>query len=186
MRKYIFLLTIIIFLITKINIKTSVVSKEMASVILSDSKFLTIDKGTKEGIEEGDIVLSNNALVGIITDVNIPYNMVNFTVDRANGKYELVPLFDIKPYLRPMSSLTEEEKEKLCELCDMYEPYNDTNDYSYYGIKVVREFCVTDEKYIDTLNFRVIDWLLENHFDYRGLIEKGLALEAPEGMYKTE
>ena len=85
-----------------------------------------------------------------------------------------------------MSSLTEEEKEKLCELCDMYEPYNDTNDYSYYGIKVVREFCVTDEKYIDTLNFRVIDWLLENHFDYRGLIEKGLALEAPEGMYKTE
>ena len=123
---------------------------------------------------------------GIITDVNIPYNMVNLTVDRANGKYELVPLFDIKPYLRPMSSLTEEEKEKLCELCDMYEPYNDTNDYSYYGIKVVREFCVTDEKYIDTLNFRVIDWLLENHFDYRGLIEKGLALEAPEGMYKTE
>jgi hypothetical protein len=30
------------------------------------------------------------------------------------------------------------------------------------------------------------DWLNAHHFDYRGLIEKGLALEAPEGMYKTE
>ena len=31
-----------------------------------------------------------------------------------------------------------------------------------------------------------IDWLNENMFDYRGLIEKGLALEAPEGMYTKE
>ena len=30
------------------------------------------------------------------------------------------------------------------------------------------------------------DYLNSKHFDYRGLIEKGLALEAPEGMYKTE
>ena len=29
----------------------------------------------------------------------------------------------------------------------------------------------------------VMDWLLSHHFDFRGLIEKGLALEAPEGMY---
>ena len=28
-----------------------------------------------------------------------------------------------------------------------------------------------------------VDWLNAHHFDYRGLIEKGLALEAPEGMY---
>lgn len=30
----------------------------------------------------------------------------------------------------------------------------------------------------------LIDWLNTYHFDYRGLIEKGLALEAPEGMYE--
>jgi hypothetical protein len=29
-----------------------------------------------------------------------------------------------------------------------------------------------------------VDWLNAHHFDYRGLIEKGLALEAPEGMYE--
>lgn len=89
---------------------------------------------------------------GIITDVNIPYNIVNLTVDNGSGKYELVPLFDIKPYLRPMSSMTEEEK-------DMY---NNT-------------FLVM---------WDAVDWLNKHHFDYRGLIEKGLALESPEGMYK--
>ena len=30
------------------------------------------------------------------------------------------------------------------------------------------------------------DFLNSHHFDYRGLIEKGLALEATEGMYKFD
>jgi hypothetical protein len=34
------------------------------------------------------------------------------------------------------------------------------------------------------LSLEQMDWLNVHHFDYRGLIEKGLALEAPEGMYK--
>ena len=66
-----------------------------------------------------------------------------------------------KPYLRPMSSMTEEEKEEYHKLCD-----------SYYGI------------YFDSIDS--IDWLNSHHFDYRGLIPKGLALVAPEGMYKTK
>ena len=33
---------------------------------------------------------------------------------------------------------------------------------------------------------RATDWLDKNKFDYRGLIPMGLALEAPEDMYKTE
>ena len=31
-----------------------------------------------------------------------------------------------------------------------------------------------------------IDWLNAHHFDFRGLIEKGLALEAPKGMYEKK
>ena len=94
---------------------------------------------------------------------------------------------DFKPYLRPMSSMTEEEKNELCELCEFYEPYNDRDDYSHYGIEIISEFCVTDEKIPEnTINYNVIDWLLSHHFDYRRLIEKGLALEAPEGMYKVK
>lgn len=31
-----------------------------------------------------------------------------------------------------------------------------------------------------------VDWLNAHHFDYRYLIEKGLALEAPERMYEEK
>ena len=65
----------------------------------------------------------------------------------------------VKPYLRPMSSMTEEEK--LC-----YQAF-----FNYDGVEYPEEY---------------IDWLNAHHFDYRGLIEKGLALEAPKDMYKTE
>ena len=103
---------------------------------------------------------------GIITDVNISYNMVNLTVDNVNGKYELVPLFDIKPYLRPLSSMTEEELKE----------YSETRDWRY----------VDDDHYEHFDTLETFDWLNAHHFDYRGLIEKRLALEAPEGMYKEE
>jgi len=68
---------------------------------------------------------------------------------------------EFKPYLRPMSSMTEEEVDEFTQF-DVY----------------------SDCEYIMP-NYETIDWLNAHHFDYRGLIEKGLALEAPEGMYKT-
>ena len=45
-----------------------------------------------------------------------------------------------------------------------------------------------ERKYLQKLPFpyNFVDWLNAHHFDYRGLIEKGLALEAPEGMYKID
>ena len=70
--------------------------------------------------------------------------------------------FEVKPYLRPMSSMTKEEK----------------SIYSNYR-RVVRGLGLMFEYNMDF----TIDWLLQHHFDYRGLIEKGLAIEAPVGMY---
>lgn len=73
---------------------------------------------------------------------------------------------DIKPYLRSMSSMSEEEKreyDKLIAKC-IYDP---------------------DAYFFDNHN-SLYDWLNEHHFDYHGLIQKGLALEAPKDMYKTE
>ena len=69
----------------------------------------------------------------------------------------------IKPYLRPMSSMTEEE----------YKEYWNIDNRSYS--------CPMDCAHIPASER--IDWLNKHHFDYRGLIWKGLALEAPEGMY---
>ena len=60
---------------------------------------------------------------------------------------------DIKPYLRPMTDMNE----------------NEWFDYNYK-----REYHTEWEAY---------DYLNSIHIDYRGLIPMGLALEAPEGMY---
>ena len=78
-------------------------------------------------------------------DINLNY---------YNAGYLDNHLIEIKPYLRPMSNMTEEE-EKLWQTRE-----------SGFG------------KDVDFLNAR--------HFDYRGLIPMGLALEATEGMYKFE
>ena len=59
---------------------------------------------------------------------------------------------DIKPYLFPLSSMTEEEKL-------MYEGLMIGTDNISYMLDV-------------------IDWLNSHYFDYRGLIEKGLAIDA--------
>ena len=68
---------------------------------------------------------------------------------------------EVKPYLRPMSSMTSDEKFEYDELQHFYT----------HGLD---------------FNIDEVDWLNAHHFDYRGLIEKGLALEAPEGMYNNK
>ena len=85
-----------------------------------------------------------------------------------------------KPYLRPLSSMTEEERDELKRIfnCDYVE--FDCLDFTVGGSVDYDTFCMYYEHCAE-----LIDWLNENHFDYRGLIPKGLALEAKEGMYKN-
>lgn len=86
----------------------------------------------------------------------------------------------IKPYLRPMSSMTEEEKKE-------YESFFSIGEYSCGGSLYGEEYeYIADGPDDISQSICLFDWLLAHHFDYRGLIEDGLALEAPEGMYKTE
>lgn len=57
----------------------------------------------------------------------------------------------VKPYLRPMSSMTEKETEEYRSLCTNYE-------FAYFD------------------NTKSLRWLKQNHFDYLYLIEDGLAI----------
>ena len=63
-----------------------------------------------------------------------------------------VDILDFKPYLFPMSSMTEEQQINLTKFVEN----------GIYGENIL------------------YDWLNKNHFDYRGLIEKGLAIDATE------
>lgn len=75
---------------------------------------------------------------------------------------------NIKPHLRSMSTMTESEMEELRELC---------------GGIVWKKDILHDEVLDIYYRHDALDWLLKHHFDTRGLIGMGLALEAPEGMY---
>ena len=86
-------------------------------------------------------------------------------------------LDDVKVYLRPMSSMTEEEFVEYEKANDL-----DTIDSS----ETLRKNMEAKSRVRISKWYHGADWLNAHHFDYRGLIEKGLALEAPEGMYKTE
>ena len=85
----------------------------------------------------------------------------------------------VKPYLRPMSSMTEEEKEEFHKLKQFSVTVVMPN-----GVSLLKPTYIVDlEEDGDGLN-HLYDWLNAHHFDYRGLIEMGLALEAPKEMYK--
>ena len=71
-----------------------------------------------------------------------------------NESHNWFNIEDVKPYLRPMSSMTQEEYEE-----EVSSLFGWNTEWEHY------------------------DWLNAHHFDYRGLIEKGLALEALEDMY---
>ena len=85
-------------------------------------------------------------------------------IHKDTGEWDTDDDFDrCKPYLRPMSSMTEEEEKE----------YLDIDNLSYSCPMAYAHVPASDR----------IDWLNRYHFDYHGLIPKGLAIEAPDGMY---
>ena len=93
-----------------------------------------------------------------ITEINIVEEIV-YCYDFD----EYVELDKCKPYLRPMSSMTPEEFEEYTKL-----------------IKPV----VFNKIQVNMASPESFDYLNKKMFDYRGLIPKGLALVALDGMYK--
>ena len=98
-----------------------------------------------------------------------------------DGKDYQVYLSEVKPYLRPMSDMTDEEIKELYKI----EP-----SAIVYGAPEIETIRIVDDINqlgieMDKMN-NVIDYLNSIHIDHRGLIEKGLALPATEGMYKLK
>lgn len=86
--------------------------------------------------------------------------------DRPLAFHDLCDYWNCKPYLRPVSSMTEEERNE------------------YLSIKMQEtERVALAEVYRPEAISEIMDWLNKHHFDYRGLISKSLALEAPDDMY---
>ena len=101
-------------------------------------------------------------VVHLATTYSIQYVDSKFDEVKLDGIPYTVSTGYIKPYLRPMSSMTEEEEKEYSNFIDGKD--SNPNDLNW-------------------LATHISDWLDRRMFDHRGLISKGLALEAPEGMY---
>lgn len=75
--------------------------------------------------------------------------------------------YDIKPYLIPLSSMTEEQEDEWYRL--YIQPLFDR-----LNVKDRKEDLILQAKSL----YVGVDYLIANHFDYRGLIEQGLAINA--------
>lgn len=92
-----------------------------------------------------------------------------------------IELFEDKPYLRPMSSMTEEELNEFESIFDF--PISAGYDSitgelcAYNHIIIDKGYCVE----IDISDIAdMINWFNSHHIDYCGLIEKGLAIAVIE------
>lgn len=104
---------------------------------------------------DGEMVFIRNGPVALDLTIN------NFKELVTNNLYE------IKPYLFPLSSMTEEQKNDC--------PINETNlniMTSNIGYGIIEMPW--------KLSYLFVDWCNKNHFDYRGLIPMGLANDATE------
>ena len=99
----------------------------------------------------------NEAIHGDFTLIGLTNERV-FTTCEVEGCHNDFPIENIKPYLFPMSGMTEEEQRTLDSMCN--------------GVEMVSR--LSGLKMFD----KAFNWLDENHFDYRGFIEKGLAIDA--------
>ena len=135
-----------------------------------------------DGSATFDFYPENAELIGLdgdSGDVRVIYlNPGMMDADPSDYDYTIE---DFTPYLRPMSSMTEEEKKTFTKLKQMSVTVIIPNHATVFN----PDYIVDLDDEGDGLN-NLYDWLNANHFDYRGLIEKGLALEAPEDIYKND
>lgn len=134
----------------------------------------------------GDMIFYDAPFDVILDNINTSTEEIHVSAIGNEDTYEFLDnqqtdgepyvLEDFEPYLRPLNSMTDEEKHELQELTK--------EDLSEFGrfIKNGHGLSLDGLYMFDKL--RQLDWLNANHFDYRGLIEKGLALVAPKGMYE--
>lgn len=91
---------------------------------------------------------------GHVCDINLTIFGYEFGVNVNPTIRDNFSISYVKPYLFPLSSMTEEQKQEYRHITERW-----MYDSSY---------SISDS----------IDWLNSHHFDYRGLIEKGLAIDA--------
>lgn len=100
-------------------------------------------------------------------------------IEPLNGRVKLlddppgstIGIEDVIPYLRPISSMTKEERDEFEDIIGFNVWSNDFDNQP--------DFWSNDCAYIDKeCVVNTFNWLNAHHFDYRDMISRGLAIEA--------
>ena len=103
------------------------------------------------------VIVETSKGSGHICDINLTIFGTEVGVNINPTSRDKFNVEECKPYLFPLSRMTEEQENELLD--------------------------ILEDKSGDEFEYKVVDFYNKNHFDYRGLIEKELAIEAPKGMY---
>ena len=105
------------------------------------------------------VKISVNNNIGTLQGINVIDNVAEYSSFLSSD------IEEVKPYLFPFSSMTDEQEKEYNILRD------DVQTYHYeFG------YIVDDVELCD--NWESIDYLNAHYFDFRGLIGKGLAIDA--------
>lgn len=114
--------------------------------------------------------------VGVLSMIDKD-TVVAFTNYDTNW-YNYVVAHEVKPYLFPLSSITEGQSMELFKLFGISLVDSISADYIKINECTGITFFLDKGFDIETHLDKLIDWLNKNHFDYRGLIPMGLAIDA--------
>ena len=165
-------------------------SELMVKVTLDLTDYDEFEQKIVGGVCEGDCYLKSID----IDDKHVEVYPPDYTKPENEGIYETIDMCcsdgmiyvsDITPYLRPISSMTEQECNKLFEILGIKEDGSDFSEWiKINDIGIIRLFTEKGKDFEDIAE--AIDYLNSIHIDYRGLIAEGAALEAKEGMYPDQ
>ena len=101
------------------------------------------------------------------------FNICILTDDNEDNAFTTAGIKYIKPYLFPLSSMTEEQRyDFYCRFIENEIDYNDFKEF-YFENNMWHKMLTS----IDDCD-SVVDWFNKYHFDHRGLIPMGLAEDA--------
>ena len=128
------------------------------------------------------IVNINGEIKKLIAISNTFIHFSDPTDDDLEGICDL-DYCDIKPYLYPVSSMTEDELNECVEQSGI----RDVECPNWRSLPKEKHFeaRLNHSANMFLVDSRTIQWLNAHHFDYHRLIESGLALEATKDMYKN-
>ncbi len=145
---------------------------------------------TKEQKQKVLIDLYSRALCGVKVSIPEWDNHIHYLTEVDLNKLMVSTLNPPKPYLRSLKTMTKMEATEIAILCGAKNILSTRVEEEYIDVEVDDGVCSTERItfwYADMPNsLKVLDYLNKHHFDYRGLIPDGLALEAPEGIYKID